>query len=487
MKKFAVFIFSLLLVSPVLAKKVDITLLQANDVYEITSLSGDKYGGLARVQTVLNRLKKKNKHTYSILAGDFLSPSAIGTAKVNGERLRGKQMVDVFNAMSWDYVILGNHEFDHGKNNLIERLKEAQFNVINSNIIEKSTQRAFENTVPTEILDIRGVKIGIAGLTLPMPKKDFLIVEDPLKRAKSIIDTFKEDAVDIIVFITHQNIGEDELLARRFPEIDLIMGGHEHENIYIRRGDNFTPIAKADANARSIYVHELEYHTRKKILNLNSTLHLIDDKIPKDRKVKAVVDKWVNIAADAFQADGLELKNIVATTNEPLDGLEASVRNRATRLTELIQNSAYHADKTAELSLVNSGSIRIDDVIPPGPISEYDVVRILPFGGTYELYSVPGEILEKALNVGLENRGTGGFLLHANTDYREGRWLIGGKELETDRSYRVMSSTFLMTKGDRNLEFLVNNKNIRKISQKPVKVRQALIDEFARVYENSNQ
>ncbi|GAB4341326.1 MAG: hypothetical protein OHK0047_32990 [Leptolyngbyaceae cyanobacterium] len=90
----------------VLAEVVPITLLHLNDIYEITPVEGGKRGGLARVATLRKQLLAKNRHTFTILAGDAFSPSALGTAKVNGERLAGKQMVVVMNYSSFVMVIV---------------------------------------------------------------------------------------------------------------------------------------------------------------------------------------------------------------------------------------------------------------------------------------------------------------------------------------------------------------------------------------------
>lgn len=60
-----------------------------NDVYEITPLENGKVGGMARVAQLRNQLKQKNKNTFTILAGDFLSPSVLGTVKNEGKRIAG--------------------------------------------------------------------------------------------------------------------------------------------------------------------------------------------------------------------------------------------------------------------------------------------------------------------------------------------------------------------------------------------------------------
>ena len=68
-----------------------------------------------------------------LLAGDFLNPSLIGTIKVDGERVRGKQMIEVLNAMNIDLVAFGNHEFDIPKKDLQNRINESSFPWISSN------------------------------------------------------------------------------------------------------------------------------------------------------------------------------------------------------------------------------------------------------------------------------------------------------------------------------------------------------------------
>src|SRR6187401_1211211 len=79
-----------------------ITILHFNDVYEITPVDGGKAGGLARVANLRARLKASHPDLITTLGGDYLSPSAIGTARVNGERLNGRQMVAVLNLLGLD-------------------------------------------------------------------------------------------------------------------------------------------------------------------------------------------------------------------------------------------------------------------------------------------------------------------------------------------------------------------------------------------------
>lgn len=470
---------ALCLTLPVSAKEVHITLVQANDVYEMNPVNGGRYGGLARLQTLIKQLKRSNPNTYTLLAGDLLSPSAIGTAKVGDSRLNGEQMVAVLNAMDWDVMTFGNHEFDNGREALVDRLSEARFKVISSNVLDATTGKLFPHTQETLLLEVEGVNVGLAGITLRSLAKDFVTIEDPLSEAKKAVDQLRQEQdADVVLLLTHQDLEDDMAFAEQLQGIDLILGGHEHENAYRRRGPDFTPIAKADANARSIYIHQLTYDTHNQSLTVDSRLQIIDSRFQDDAVLQQEIDSWVDKAFTAFRKDGFEPEQLVAVANVPLDGLEASVRNGQTRLTELVAGSALSAFPDSDLSLVNAGGIRIDDVLPPGPVTQYDVIRILPFGGNYTQVLIPGDILQKALDTGRDNQGKGGFLHHANVERSDTGWTVKGQLLDGNMDYRVAIATFLIESGDTGLEFLVNNARIKRLTDKLVDSRFALIDEL---------
>ena len=72
-------------------------------------------------------LKSRDPILITTLGGDYVSPSALGTARVNGERLNGRQMVAVLNAVGIDWATFGNHEFDIPEAALRARLAESKF------------------------------------------------------------------------------------------------------------------------------------------------------------------------------------------------------------------------------------------------------------------------------------------------------------------------------------------------------------------------
>ena len=84
-----------------------ICILQLNDVYEIGPLEQGKVGGMARVATIIKQHESRYQ-TFVVLAGDFVSPSVIGTTKIDGIRVNGRHMVDIMNKIGVDLVTFGN-------------------------------------------------------------------------------------------------------------------------------------------------------------------------------------------------------------------------------------------------------------------------------------------------------------------------------------------------------------------------------------------
>lgn len=456
---------------------VRITILHMNDVYEIAPVSGGKEGGLARVAALRDRLLAENPNTITVLAGDLFSPSALGTAPYAQSRLAGRQIVAAMNALGLDYITFGNHEFDLKKEQFHERLKESQFTWISSNCFDQNGT-PFPAVLGSKIIDVQGVKIGLFGLTVASNRADYVSYKDPFLIAQEKIAELRPKT-DILIALTHLNYQDDIALAARFPELDLILGGHEHENMQLLRGKDFTPIFKADANARSVYVHELRWDkAAAQPLTVSSRLQRVTDALPEQEKTAKAVAEWQQIGYDGFRKAGFEPERTVTVSTEELDGLEASVRNGSTRLTELIVQGMLHASSGAELAICNSGSIRIDGVLPAGKITEYDVIRILPFGGDIVTTKMKGSLLRKTLDQGLKNKGGGSYLQTANVSGGSGQpWLINGKKLNDKKVYSVAALEYLLKVGDSGLEFLVKNPGAPMLENKG-DIRNALIAEL---------
>ncbi len=480
-RNFALQIAILTLATPVFAETVNFTLLQLNDIYEITPVQGGKMGGLARVATIRQQLLQQNPRTYTILAGDVFSPSALGTAKINDKPFAGQQMVAVMNSLGLDYATFGNHEFDISEDFFLARLKESKFTWFSGNVSDKNG-KSFPQVPRSFIFNVKGdrganIRVGLIGVTLGSNPANYVTYKDPIATAKEEVKAL-QGKVDIIIGVTHLAIETDRKLAESVPEIKLILGGHEHENIQQWRGEHFTPIFKADANARTVYIHNLSYDTETKKLKIDSRLQPVTDAIADEPNTAKVVQEWVKKGFDAFRVNGFNPEEVIGKTSVDLDGLESSVRNMSTTLTELIGRGMLNEVKDADLAIYNGGSIRIDDTIPPGNITQYDVIRILPFGGKIVAVEMKGYLLEKVLNQGIKNKGTGGYLQTSNVKLNAGTWLIKGKPLESQKVYQVAITEFLVSGKEQGLEFLNLQAPGIKLMEEKRDIRMIVIDQI---------
>jgi 2',3'-cyclic-nucleotide 2'-phosphodiesterase (5'-nucleotidase family) len=431
------------------------TIIQLNDVYEISPIQGGKYGGMARVETLHKKLLEENPNTLLVLAGDFLNPSLLGTIKVNGERVRGKQMVEVMNAMNFDLVAFGNHEFDLSYENLQNRLNESKFEWICSNVYHNlnGEKKSFGKIIEGEKKDINQtyikefkvgsetIKIGFISVCIPSNPRSYVTYTDMFEEAKRTYNDLK-DKTDIVLGLTHVKIEDDKKIAEMLPGIPLIMGGHEHTNKYEKVGNSL--ITKADANAKTVYVHKFEYNPTTKQLNFNSELITIDESITDDKDVGAVVSKWENILNSEIKEIIENPNEIIYTTETPLEARDTPVRSVQTNMGEIVAASMSNAyDNKVDCAFVNGGSIRIDDVLL-GDISAVDIFRVLPYGGPVLKVQLKGALLEEVLNYGEKSSGTGAYLQRFNISIENDIWLVQNKPIDKDKIYTVATSDYLL-------------------------------------------
>lgn len=455
--------------------KLSFTILQLNDVYEIAPLDGGKVGGMARVATVRKDLLKNDPNVITVLAGDFVSPSLIGTLSYydneekKSQRVSGKHIIDVMNETGVDYVTFGNHEFDIKLDQLQKRINESKFTWVNSNVtLANNAPFVKISNGKTETIDPYSIKtlsfaggktlrVGFIGVTLPFNKAQPVNYLDVNASVKAAYQSMKSKC-DVILALTHLNIDEDIELAKQVPGLHMILGGHEHIAYDTKVGS--VPIYKADANAKSVYVHNFSFDPVSKKVSSSSVLKMIDESVTYDPTVNKLVDKWKNFADSSMKAMGYKPYDSLMYAAVPLDGRESEVRNYATNYTKLIADALFFCDTTVDMALYNSGSLRVDDQLK-GTVTQYDVLRSLPFGGSLVTMYLKGAELEQLLTTGrVKNKNMGGYLQLANASwvtsshFKTGNWFIGNKLLDSNRTYKIILPEFVAQGNESNLEFL---------------------------------
>ena len=366
-----------------------------NDVYVADTLS-DGRGGLARVATVRNRLADQGR-TLFVLAGDVLSPSIL--SKYYG----GLQMVEVLNAAKLDYATFGNHEFELDRDTLIARIAGSSFTWLSANCTLEGGA-PFPKVQPWDTVRVSGHLVGLFGLTLEGNYRRYVTCTDPDTAARKAVDTLSAIGADLIVGLTHQAVEADRDLLATEPRLDLILGGHEHEaHDSVVSGRH---VLKADANSRSAQFATLwggKGNWRQAV-----GLVKVDSRLPDDTTVARVVDAW----ADSLRRR-LGPERQLGTTEVAIDARDVVSRRRESALGDLVTD-AVRAGTGADVALLNAGAMRLDDVIAPGPVTNYQLESIFLFADETRMVRFPltGARLRALLEHGVSDAalGKGGFL-----------------------------------------------------------------------------
>jgi 2',3'-cyclic-nucleotide 2'-phosphodiesterase (5'-nucleotidase family) len=434
---------------------IEFTILQLNDVYEIAPLSGGTIGGMARVATVRKQLLAENSNVLTILSGDFLSPSLLGTLKQDGERIRGKQMVELMNAVGMDLVIFGNHEFDISKEDLQKRINESEFDWISTNYQELHGDEAqpfykerngqkefFPESYIWSIDDRDGTSLDVGFFSATLPTKcDYCYYTDYESAALEMAQELTGKS-DIVLAITHLELAEDLAFAGKVQHVPLIMGGHDHDNMIHQKGN--VVITKADANAKTVYVHRFRYNKNTRETDLKSSLKTLDMTVPLDPESTKLVRKWNDIIDKNIMSIVPNPYEVIYKANIPLDGRETTVRNQQSNMGKLFAEAMLWSSGTlAQCGIMNGGSVRIDDQLH-GDVVALDIFRALPFGGEVLIVEMKGKLLQSVLDEGEKSAGTGAFLQRANIASRNGDWYIGNDQIKPDANYSVAMNDYLL-------------------------------------------
>lgn len=409
------------------------TLLQINDTYKIEGLRAGAEGGLARVRTLRKQLEAEGRPVLVLHAGDFLFPS------VMSKYLKGAPMVDALNLLDGSegfderfFVTPGNHEFDNPELALLaDRIAQSQFGWITSNVAiagpagtaeagMRPLAERFANVKDHVVMELGGVRVGIFGLTLSDQSRPWVEYgfDLPTRRATiaRVLGDLEREGARFVIALTHQEVGDDEWLAREFPgRIDWIVGGHEH--VALSRTVGATTITKADADAKSAYridvrpapeqgAAERPYVGSGTLVELGSQVAVDPDMI------RAVASSLVTLARAVEEKTGRKLLDVVATTEHLLEGTEPAIRGRETALGDLLCDILRERLAT-DIAFVNGGAIRVnDDVAPGGNLRVYELEGIFYYDDKPVVFELSGRELLELLrkSVSQATLGHGRFL-----------------------------------------------------------------------------
>jgi 5'-nucleotidase len=461
--RYAPLIFLLLLLFPAAAvadeKIHEFTVLQMNDTYDLFPVPTEidhqtlSRGGLAHAATLIKE-KRKQGPTLLLHAGDLLFPSLLS----NKLKHQGAQMITALNLLQVDLATFGNHEFDQGCRVLADRLAESIFPWVSANVDLPQEANLPDGKVrPYRIIKIAGLRAGIFGLTLalapvggcgPTP----ITFREPIEAAREVVARLKKEKVDLIIALTHLPMAEDRALAEAFPEIDLIVGGHDHEVMEALVGR--TLITKAGENATGLGVIGIEAgRSRRGWVIEKSWRRLPVDPahVPADPKMEA--------ALKPYAEEITPFNRVIGEAAVPLDLREETVREQESNFGNYVADVLRSA-MGADAALINGGAFRDDRILKPGPIRLRDLYTALPFDNRMVLIEITGKQLMEAFEngVSMAEKRAGRFPQVSGISFtfdprqpvgdRVTEVKIGGEPIEPDRIYTLATVDFLARKGE---------------------------------------
>lgn len=284
------------------------------------------------------------------------------------EAFMGKANTELMNDAGYDVVTLGNNEgITMGHHDLYHLYDHAEFQVVCANLHDLTAEQApFWLQSHVFVTSRTGIKIGMIGLTAPFNDYYELLnwhVSDPFQTLDKEIDTMKQSA-DIIILLSHLGLSEDQAIARRYPEVDVIIGGHTHH--LLRNGETIENTLITAAGKHCHYVGEVILtwdHTRKRLVNKEAYATNITH-LAKDLNTENKLQMYEKRADEQLGRTIVHLKKrIEVKWFQDTEIME--------KLTETMRNWTK-----ADCAMLNSGLLL--DQLDEGNVTYRDVHRICP-------------------------------------------------------------------------------------------------------------
>lgn len=403
--------------------------------------SDELLGGIAclagRVETL-----RREKPSLLLAAGDMIQ----GNDWANF--FQGESVLALMNAMRFDGMVLGNHEFDFGQDVLKQRIAAARFPVLGANV------QGVEGVKPYLIAERAGITVAVIGVVTeetPVsthPKNvGGLVFMPPAEVLPDYIAELREKA-DLIVVLSHIGYSADRILAEKVPGIDIIIGGHSHTKLSQPALVKNTAVLQAWEHAKALGILDVTIESGK-VIGYEWRLEEI-------RPVPGTEDTDIATAVREYRKkiDHLLLEKI-GTAEADLDG--EKVRRRETNLGNFVAD-VIRLTTGADVAIINGGGIRTS--IRQGDILVRDIYSVLPFDNYLLAFRISGTRIRETLEHGVSAvaEGAGRFPQVSGLTFTYSASLpagsriqdifIGGEPIRPTREYTVATNDFLAAGGD---------------------------------------
>lgn len=444
------------------------------------------------IKAVRAKAEAAGEEVLLVDVGDMFQGTPIGS------KTKGTAVIEYFNAIGYDFAVPGNHDFDMGMDNTERLARMSNFPWVCCNLADEETGEFVDWVVPSLMLDVQGVKIGVLGIITPSTKSmsfpknveglEFMNMPEQVSEYR---DRLKGDGADLIFLAIHEGLpydpdegwkritggtetetaGEQQgtfgsnysnygmnlmELVHEVPGIDFAVGGHTHRGYHEPWIDpnNHTMCFESFGNGSSIGHAILLIDPDSKTLvgyegshDRGTLITLFEDEIWPDAEITEVIRPHQEKAEAA-------MRKVVGRSVVAL-GRGGPGANLVGNLVTDAMAEYFEAD----FAFQNLGGLRAD--MPSGDLTSRDVFSVLPFGNELVVVEMDGRLVRRIIERKLAGRSGGLCLGGVKMSYDTGRedydrvveLEFKGEAWDPDRQYKVVCTNFLM-EGNSGLDFL---------------------------------
>ncbi len=396
--------------------------------------------------------KANNPNTLYVFDGDMLSPSLLSGLD------KGENTIELTNLVPFDIAVPGNHEFDFGPDNFLEKVKMSKYPwaAINVTHADGSPIDGLGGTMVKEIAGLKVALVPVAQDTTPEVSspgdwKFGFTVQSAVEGAKAA----RAAGADLVIGVIQGDHAYDRAIMASHT-FDVIVSGDDHD--YMTGYDGITAYVETSTEAKYLAPVDLtvniEEKDGKRSISWEPSFRFIDTKtVTPDPETEKLVD---DLKAKLDESLNVE----VGTTESPLDSRRNIVRSEESAIGDLIADAMRAATK-ADVAITNGGGIRADRQYDAGTVlTRRDILTELPFGNVTVLTEVTGQQIHDALENGFSQveDGAGRFPqvsglkvvadLSKPAGSRVVSVMIGDEPLDPAGTYEVATNDFMLNGGD---------------------------------------
>ncbi len=366
--------------------------------------------GLAKLATLINGVRKETPNVLLIDSGDTIQGTPLQYFHNKKNNQPTDPMMLAMNALNYDAMTVGNHEYNFGLKVLEKARSEAKFPWLSANTYNKGTAKTHYQ--PYIIKEVAGVRVAVLGLTTPgvptwenAPNYVGLEFHEPLLEAKKWVPILRgKERADVVVIAMHMGIEEDlrtgemtpgqvqnenqaVAIAKQVPGVDLIFMGHTHRDVpslevngvlLVQANHWGRHLARAD-----LYLEQVD--KRWRIYARTTRTLPVDDKVLANEEI-------LRLGAPYNRETQDWLARAIGNSDSELTATEA--RFRDTAILDLIQRVQLEAGK-ADVSM--AAVFNPDARIAKGSVTVRDIAGLYVYENTLVVLEVTGQQIKDAL------------------------------------------------------------------------------------------